>query len=179
MLTLFAFPDPKDTAPVRSVTVGPLQRLFFLNNSFVIQQAEALAKRLQADAGPGRESSRRQSLRTPLLPPTHQEGTQNGAGLPEREPFGLEAVCSNAAGFERVCDGALSQRHQPSVRPGSLSTASLRAPSSCLIVCHAKRSSTVSYSCRRHSTTRPPWPLVLARLCIRWVVRARSRTLPR
>ena len=52
MLTLFDFPDPKDTAPVRSVTVGPLQRLFFLNNSFVIQQAEALAKRLQADAGP-------------------------------------------------------------------------------------------------------------------------------
>ena len=51
MLTLFDFPDPKDTAPVRSVTVGPLQRLFFLNNSFVIQQAEALAKRLQADAG--------------------------------------------------------------------------------------------------------------------------------
>ena len=51
MLTLFDFPDSKDTAPVRSVTVGPLQRLFFLNNSFVIQQAEALAKRLEADAG--------------------------------------------------------------------------------------------------------------------------------
>lgn len=52
MLTLFDFPDPKDTAPVRSVTVGPLQRLFFLNNSFVIQQAEVLAKRLQSDVGP-------------------------------------------------------------------------------------------------------------------------------
>ena len=51
MLTLFDFPDPKDTAPERSVTVGPLQRLFFLNNSFVIQQAEILAKRLAADAG--------------------------------------------------------------------------------------------------------------------------------
>ncbi len=51
MLTLFDFPDPKDTAPERSVTVGPLQRLFFLNNGFVIQQAEVFAKRLQAEAG--------------------------------------------------------------------------------------------------------------------------------
>jgi hypothetical protein len=51
MLTLFDFPDPKDTAPERSVTVGPLQRLFFLNNEFVIQQAEVFAKRLQAEAG--------------------------------------------------------------------------------------------------------------------------------
>jgi len=51
MLTLFDFPDPKDTAPVRSVTVGPLQRLFFLNNSFAIQQAETLVKRLETEAG--------------------------------------------------------------------------------------------------------------------------------
>ena len=51
MLTLFDFPDPKDTAPVRSVTNGPLQRLFFLNNSFAIQQAETLVKRLETEAG--------------------------------------------------------------------------------------------------------------------------------
>ena len=51
MLTLFDFPDPKDTAPERSVTVGPLQRLFFLNNSFVVQQAELLACRLEQEAG--------------------------------------------------------------------------------------------------------------------------------
>ncbi len=51
MLTLFDFPDPKDTAPERSVTVGPLQRLYFLNNSFVVQQTELLAARLEKEAG--------------------------------------------------------------------------------------------------------------------------------
>ena len=51
MLTLFDFPDPKDTAPERSVTVGPLQRLYFLNNSFVVQQAELLAARVEKEAG--------------------------------------------------------------------------------------------------------------------------------
>ncbi len=49
MLTLFDFPDPKDTAPERSVTVGPLQRLYFLNNSFVVQQAELLYARPATD----------------------------------------------------------------------------------------------------------------------------------
>ena len=51
MLTLFDFPDPKDTAPERSVTVGPLQRLYFLNNGFVVQQAELLAARVENEAG--------------------------------------------------------------------------------------------------------------------------------
>ena len=50
-LTLFDFPDPKASAAERSVTVGPLQRLYFLNDSFVIKQAEALAARLAAEAG--------------------------------------------------------------------------------------------------------------------------------
>jgi hypothetical protein len=50
-MTLFDFPDPKNHAEERSVTVGPLQRLYFLNNPFVMEQAEALAARLQAEAG--------------------------------------------------------------------------------------------------------------------------------
>ncbi len=51
MLTLFDFPDARNTASKRSVTMGPLQRLYFLNNSFVVQQAERLAERVEKEAG--------------------------------------------------------------------------------------------------------------------------------
>ena len=32
------------------ITMGPLQRLFFMNSSFIMRQAEHLAARLKADA---------------------------------------------------------------------------------------------------------------------------------
>ena len=57
VLTLFDFPDARNTASQRSVTIGPLQRLYFLNNSFVVQQAEQLAARVEREAGA--EDSRR------------------------------------------------------------------------------------------------------------------------
>lgn len=47
MLALFDFPNPNSTSERRSVTAGPLQRLFFMNNSFVAEQANALAERLK------------------------------------------------------------------------------------------------------------------------------------
>ena len=50
-MTLFDFPDPKAHAEERSVTLSPLHRLYFLNNPFVIAQAEAFAARLEAEAG--------------------------------------------------------------------------------------------------------------------------------
>ena len=50
-MTLFDFPDPNNTSEKRLVTVGPMQRLYFLNSSFVMGQAEALAKRLAGEAG--------------------------------------------------------------------------------------------------------------------------------
>ncbi|MDQ6699918.1 MAG: DUF1549 and DUF1553 domain-containing protein, partial [Acidobacteriota bacterium] len=52
MLTLFDFPDPNSTADHRLITGGPMQRLFFLNSSFVAAQSKALVERLQRDAGP-------------------------------------------------------------------------------------------------------------------------------
>ncbi|HWB98446.1 MAG TPA: DUF1553 domain-containing protein, partial [Bryobacteraceae bacterium] len=45
-LALFDFPNPNNTSDQRMVTVGPMQRLFFMNNSFVAQQAKALAERV-------------------------------------------------------------------------------------------------------------------------------------
>ena len=74
MLTLFDFPDPKDTAPERSVTVGPLQRLYFLNNSFVVQQAELLAARVEKEAGVDDSARIRRSYELLYArPATHKE----------------------------------------------------------------------------------------------------------
>ena len=47
MLALFDFPNPNNMSEQRTVTVGPLQRLYFLNNDFVEQEAKALAGRLE------------------------------------------------------------------------------------------------------------------------------------
>jgi hypothetical protein len=38
-------------APPVGATVGPLQRLYFLNSAFIGQQSKALAKRLASEAG--------------------------------------------------------------------------------------------------------------------------------
>jgi hypothetical protein len=49
-MTLFDFPDPNASAEQRIVTVGPMQRLFFMNSLFVANQAKALAARLAKEA---------------------------------------------------------------------------------------------------------------------------------
>lgn len=46
-LGLFDFPNPNSTSEQRLDTNVPLQRLFFLNSPFVLQQSKALAERLQ------------------------------------------------------------------------------------------------------------------------------------
>jgi hypothetical protein len=53
MLALFDFPDPNNTSEHRLVTGGPMQRLFFLNSSFVAAEAKSLCERLNdgSDAG--------------------------------------------------------------------------------------------------------------------------------
>ncbi len=50
VMELFDFPDSKSHAEARDVTVGPLQRLYFLNNPFVLAQSKALAERLAVEA---------------------------------------------------------------------------------------------------------------------------------
>ena len=51
MLGLFDFPNPTVTSPRRILTSTPLQGLFFLNSGLVMDAADALAERLQEDAG--------------------------------------------------------------------------------------------------------------------------------
>jgi Protein of unknown function (DUF1553)/Protein of unknown function (DUF1549)/Planctomycete cytochrome C len=46
-LALFDFPNPSITSEQRNVTHVPLQKLFFLNSSFMVAQAHALASRLK------------------------------------------------------------------------------------------------------------------------------------
>ena len=52
-LALFDFPNPNNTAETRNVTNVPVQRLYFMNSSFVERQAGLLAKRFEAVADPG------------------------------------------------------------------------------------------------------------------------------
>jgi len=51
MLALFDFPNPNNTSEQRSVTLGPLQRLYFMNNEFVASTAAAFAERLARSGG--------------------------------------------------------------------------------------------------------------------------------
>ncbi len=51
-LSLFDFPSSSVTAEQRAVTNVPLQRLFFLNSGFILQQSAALAQRVEAEAPP-------------------------------------------------------------------------------------------------------------------------------
>ena len=50
MLALFDFPNPNNTCEQRLQTTVPLQKLFFMNSPFVIDQAAALAARVAAKA---------------------------------------------------------------------------------------------------------------------------------
>ncbi|MHC5544299.1 DUF1553 domain-containing protein, partial [Singulisphaera rosea] len=50
LLRLFDFPDPNITSDKRNQTTVPQQQLFVLNSPFVVEQARALAARLQEEA---------------------------------------------------------------------------------------------------------------------------------
>ncbi len=50
-LTLFDFPNPNSMADDRMATVGPMQRLYFMNSPFAVQQARLLGERLERDGG--------------------------------------------------------------------------------------------------------------------------------
>jgi mono/diheme cytochrome c family protein len=50
MLALFDFPNPNNTSEQRLQTTVPLQKLFFMNSPFVIDQSAALAARVAANA---------------------------------------------------------------------------------------------------------------------------------
>jgi hypothetical protein len=57
LLRLYDFPDPTTHSPGRIPTTTPLQQLFVFNSLFLLQQAQALARRVAAEA-PGSEEER-------------------------------------------------------------------------------------------------------------------------
>jgi hypothetical protein len=67
-LSLFDFPDPASTSEQRNTTMVPLQRLFFMNSSFVYKQASKLSETVAGekdDAARIREAYARLFGRTP------------------------------------------------------------------------------------------------------------------
>jgi len=72
-MALFDFPDPNSTSAVRAQTLGPMQRLYFMNNDFVLQQAEALAKRIQSEVEGGEEDRIRRAYDLVFSRPPNQE----------------------------------------------------------------------------------------------------------
>jgi hypothetical protein len=53
-MAMFDFPDPNATSEQRTVTVGPLQRLYFMNSKFVAAQSKTLAERVTREGGDDR-----------------------------------------------------------------------------------------------------------------------------
>jgi hypothetical protein len=51
VLALFDFPNPVVTSEQRLPTLVPLQKLFFMNSDFVMEQSKALARKLQESSG--------------------------------------------------------------------------------------------------------------------------------
>jgi hypothetical protein len=74
LLDTFDCPDPSTFSPRRNATNTPLQALSLMNNSFVLRMSEALAERLQREAGddPGRQVTRAYEL-TYGRPPRNEE----------------------------------------------------------------------------------------------------------
>jgi hypothetical protein len=53
-MAVFDFPDPNSTSEQRMITVGPMQRLFFMNSKFMAQQSNAFAERIDKEASDDR-----------------------------------------------------------------------------------------------------------------------------
>jgi len=87
LLRLFDFPDPNITSDRRTSTTVPLQQLFILNSDFLVQQARALAKRVNA-SGSSSEPDRIRSAFLLLFgrEPSEAE-TELGLVFLQAEPF--------------------------------------------------------------------------------------------
>ncbi len=75
-LALFDFPNANGSSEQRDLTSTPLQRLFFLNSAFVMDQAEALSCRVESE--PGETARIRQAYRLVFGREPSREETQLG-----------------------------------------------------------------------------------------------------
>jgi hypothetical protein len=77
--------------PVRSRSVTPLQALNLLNSPFVLERTEALAKRLEQEAGPSAEAQISAAYR--LLFGREASAEELAAARKLVEAYGLPALC--------------------------------------------------------------------------------------
>jgi len=101
-LATFDFPDPNAASDSRMVTVGPMQRLFFMNSTFIAQQAKALADRLTGPTDPDRIAQAYELLYTrPATPAEITLGLEFLQSKPERWPQYAQVLLS-AAEFSAI-----------------------------------------------------------------------------
>jgi hypothetical protein len=84
-------PDPSTTTPKRSVTTTPLQAMAMWNNAFVLRMADALAARVESEAG---DDARSQADRAYWLSLSRPASGEDRAALGEFiQQHGLPALC--------------------------------------------------------------------------------------
>ena len=88
---LFDCPDGNQVVPRRSQSTTPLQALNLFNSSFVLQQADLFAARLQRVAGPEISSQVRQAFLVGLGREPAEEEQQDSQAFVQRH--GLSALC--------------------------------------------------------------------------------------
>ena len=103
-MALFDFPDAKSHAPMRDVTVGPLQRLYYLDNPFFIEQSVALAGRLAKDGAGGTEARVRRAYELLFSRP------------PDAEELAAAREYVGSDTWERYCQVLLASSEFLSVR---------------------------------------------------------------
>jgi hypothetical protein len=91
LLDVLDCPDPSTATPRRAVTTTPLQALALLNYSFVLRMSDALAERLQDEAGAEpREQARRACQ---LAFARHADGAELDRAASFISQNGLSAYC--------------------------------------------------------------------------------------
>ncbi|MFN3650165.1 MAG: DUF1549 domain-containing protein [Armatimonadota bacterium] len=91
LLEAFDCPDPSVKTPRRSSTTTPLQALTLLNDSFVLRQSEALAARLEREAGP--HPARQVERAYQLLFARAPTAAETGRAVAFAREQGLPALC--------------------------------------------------------------------------------------
>lgn len=97
MLALFDFPNPNNTSEQRMQTTVPLQKLFFMNSPFVIDQSAALTARIAANA-----SNDGQRITATYRSVLQRDPT------PEERKLALEFVRGNAGAWSEYTQVLLS-----------------------------------------------------------------------
>ena len=106
-LALFDFADPSLVTGERATTTGPAQALYFLNNPFVVRQADALADRVCAEGGEAAHRVDRAYRLALARAPTVKERDRALAFLRDFAARATEADASRAA-WSAFCQALLA-----------------------------------------------------------------------